>query len=264
MALKVLIIGKSGSGKTFSLGTLPPAETFVFAPDKKYPQLPPELGAPRQHYKFIPLQPNAIAEIKKNGWNPDWPIGKYVDLKNTNYMAINQIQIISRLLQGINSHRPGIHYVIIDTVTHGMFDSVMRRRDEKGYEKFTDFAGEFYDLVDMIPDLRDDLFVIFMAHDMPDGKDTDERCMQIPAGTLTKEKFKPESRFDEVLWANVVGAEDTAIYYLSTINNGLNTVRSRIGVFPGPRIPNDALYVTQCIRAYEFGTEKPEPKVINF
>ena len=55
MALKVLIIGKSGSGKTFGFGTLPPKETFYFSPDKKLPQT---VGiAPREAYKMILKQP---------------------------------------------------------------------------------------------------------------------------------------------------------------------------------------------------------------
>lgn len=262
MALKVLIIGKSGSGKTFSEGTLPPAETFVFAPDKKYPQLP-EGMAPRQYYKTVFKRPDAIEQMKKFGWDPNWKINEFIDLKATNYLPFNNMFLINRIIRGISANRPDIHYVAIDTVTHGLVHSVMEKANETGYDKFVKFAMELYDLIDIIPDLREDLFVFFYAHEMVDNTELGTRCMQIPAGKLTKEKIVPEARFDEVLWANVVNSNDTPMYYFSTVNDGSNTARSRLGVFPGPKIPNDALYVAQCIRAYEFGTEKPEPKVIN-
>jgi len=260
MALKALIIGKSGSGKTFGFGTLPWKETFYFSPDKKLPQT---TGiAPREAYKMILKTPDAIQQVKQFGWDKNFKISDHIDLKLTNFLPFNQMFLINRLIRGINDNRKDIHYVVIDTVTHGMFESVMHRRDEDNWGNFIDFAGEFYDMVDVIPDLREDLFVFFTAHDMEDGKDTGARCMQIPAGKLTAEKFKPESRFDEVLWANVIGGDQYARYYWSTQNNGLNTVRARVGVFPSPYISNDALYVAQCIRAYEYGTEKPEPKTV--
>lgn len=258
MALKAMIIGPSGTGKTFSLNTLPPAETFVFAPDKKYPQI----DAPRQHYRTVMKVPDALQQIMENGWNPDFKINEVLDLRQTNYLPTNNMRVIDRLLRGISANRKDIHFVVIDTITHGMVHSVMSRSDEEGYKKFNIFASEFYNIIDIIPDLREDLFVFFMAHDMVEDNETGRRCMQIPAGKLTQDKIRPEARFDEVLWAGVHATDNAVMYYLNTKNNGLNTCRARVGVFPGAKIPNDALYVAQCIRAYEYGTEKPEPKVI--
>ena len=72
---------------------------------------------------------------------------------------------ICALLKGVSAKRPEIKYIIVDDVSYTMSNEFFRRREESGYQKFSDIGGNMVDIIDTARSLRDDLTVIFMFHE---------------------------------------------------------------------------------------------------
>ena len=131
MAKMLLIIGEGGSGKTSSLKNLSPKEHFYIDCDKK--------------------------GLNYKGWKED-----YIEKKN--YFKTNDGETVAKLLQEISNNKPEFKYVTIDTINSIMIADEMKRMKGKSYNEWQDLAKCIFDLIDIVPDLRDDLTVIFIGH----------------------------------------------------------------------------------------------------
>jgi len=241
MAQKVLILGESGTGKSHSIQYLDPKTTFVICPDRK--ELPFK-GSKKLYF-------TVIGEDKQ------------IKYSKSNYVEINSMKEIRAKVKLIAEHRPDITDVIIDTVTYAMIESVMKEAKTKGYDKFTEFADELYQMINDIPNYRKDLFVWFMAHievESADGVKT--YSFKVPAGKLTREKIVPEGLFTVVLYTDCVMIENKPTYSFLTQNTGNNTGKTPEGMFPDIRIENNLKYVKECIQAYYNDEAPPEAKVV--
>src|ERR1035438_415419 len=184
MAQKLLILGSSGTGKSHSIKYLNPATTVVICPDRK--ELPFRGSA--QLYKTV----------YKEGTKE--PSGA-----KSNFIPVNTMKAVRNLVNLIAQKRPDIKTIVIDTITYAMIDSVMRELKTKGFDKFSEFADELYQLLNDIPNLRDDLTVVFMAHTENDSVDgVAVISFKIPAGKFTREKIVPEGLFTIVLYTDSV------------------------------------------------------------
>jgi hypothetical protein len=236
MARKVLIIGQTGTGKTWSAGTLDPASTIIICPDEK--------------------------ELPFRGWKQNWTlvkagatgeeIGKTLDkgasiIYTTNWKEINGIMIGC-------AKRAHIKTVILDTITFAQIQSFMDKATVTGYGKFTEMAAEVYNLMKKLDKLRDDLNVIIMAHsDTEDQYGIVKTKFAVPGGKLIGEKIKVEGMFTVVLETDVQFKDDGTTYHFITQNTGQNTAKSPAGMFEGLRIDNDLKAVLESIEAYENG-----------
>lgn len=133
-------------------------------------------------------------------------------------------------------------YVIDDSQYLMTFDSFSRAK-EKSYDKFTDFALRFYNLVQTaILETTDDTIVYFLHH--IDREDTG----YIKAKTLGKmldNQLTLEGMFAIVLLTEA----DEKKHYFVTQSNGMNPAKSPMGMFP-LKIDNDLAYVDKTIREY--------------
>lgn len=234
-ANKVLILGDSGTGKTTSVSTLDPKETFIICPDEK--ELP-----------FKGWKKNYKTSLSKNG---------KLDLQNTNFYQTTDVNVVKLLLQKISDEMPHIKVVLLDTITNLMISEYMGRIKEKGFEKFTDIALDTYSIFKMLNGLRDDLTVVIVSH-TEDNYDSDgvlKTSFKVPGGKLIGQNIKVESMFTTVLYTEVVSKGDESEYYFLTQNNGKNTCKSPKGMFDDIRIPNDLSYVIKCIEEFENGDE---------
>lgn len=244
MAEFILVNGGSGTGKSVAAFSLNPDKTVIICPENK----PLPFAGAKMKYKTI---------YDKNG---------YVDLEKSNYMPLNRVTVpngsggVYEALEFIDENRPEIKVVLIDTFTYAMVESVMRKIDVDNYKKFNEFAQEFYDLVKMIPKLRNDLFVIMTSHidEDLDFSGVRRTGFKTPAGKLTKQMLVPEGLFTVVLFAEVINKDGQAVHCFSTKNSGTNTCKSPDGMFPGMYIPNDYRFVMDCYYAYYFGKEQPK------
>lgn len=136
-----------------------------------------------------------------------------------------------------------IKRVIIDDAQYLMANEFMRRATERGFDKFTEIAQNFWSLVNEVKTLPDDTIVYFMAHIERDANGN-EKIKTI--GKLLDEKITVEGMFTIVLKTNVTDG----VYSFLTQNSGHDTVKSPIGMFPGYAIDNDLKYVDEKIRNY--------------
>lgn len=132
---------------------------------------------------------------------------------------------------------------VIDDAQYLMANEFMRRAMERGFDKFTEIAQNFWTLVNTVKDLPDDQVVYFLAHIERDANGN-EKIKTI--GKLLDEKITVEGMFTIVLKTNVTDGQ----YSFITQNSGHDTVKSPIGMFPSVVIDNDLKYVDEKIRNY--------------
>ena len=146
--------------------------------------------------------------------------------------------------------------IVIDDAQYLMANEFMRRSSEVGYQKFTDIANNFWTLITSVTDdLPFDVIVYFLMHtDMDDNGN--EKAKTI--GKLLDEKICIEGMSSIVLKTAV----KDGVYSFLTQNNGHDTVKSPLGMFPTYEIENDLKKVDTTIREYwdldipyEFSTE---------
>lgn len=139
--------------------------------------------------------------------------------------------------------KQGCKAIVIDDAQYLMANEFMRRATERGFDKFTEIAKNFWELVNDVKNLPSDVIVYFMAHIERDA-DGNEKIKTI--GKLLDEKITVEGMFTIVLKTNVTDG----VYSFLTQNNGHDTTKSPIGMFPSYAIDNDLHYVDEKIRNY--------------
>lgn len=232
MANKLLVTGYSGTGKTYSLRTLDPAETFIICPDEK---APPFKGW-RKNYTMI-----------------DPALGKFNPGIN-NYLKTTDWTKIKGAMSYVSAKRTDIKTIVIDTITYAMIGEFMEKAKTVGYAKFTEMGDNVYKTLKAIDGLRDDITVIVMAHtEVKQFNGIDRTVFGVPGGKLVQDVVKPEGMFAVIL-ETVVEKKGTDISYgFMTQNNTTNMAKSPDEMFDGMIIPNDMNEVLKAISKYEEG-----------
>ena len=144
----------------------------------------------------------------------------------------------------------GAKSIVIDDSQYLMADEFMRRAKENGFQKFTDIGKNYFDLISLVKTLPDDRIVYFLSHLTTDDQGR-ERCKTI--GKLLDEKITVEGLFTIVLKTQVKDGR----YYFSKQNNGMDTVKSPIGMFEDSLTENDLKIIDLTIREY-YNTEEEQ------
>ena len=208
MAKMLLIIGEGGSGKTSSLKNLSPKEHFYIDCDKK--------------------------GLNYKGWKED-----YIEKKN--YFKTNDGETVAKLLQEISNNKPEFKYVTIDTINSIMIADEMKRMKGKSYNEWQDLAKCIFDLIDIVPDLRDDLTVIFIGHTQTE----DDGFTRLLTNGRKLNKIGLEKYFNTVLLSK---AKDGEYIFETRANN--STARPPMDAFDELEIPNDITKVLEVIKDY--------------
>ena len=138
--------------------------------------------------------------------------------------------------------------VVIDDAQYLMAFEYMHRAKEKGFEKFTDIGANFFNLTQTAVALPDDKIIYFLFH-IERTKDGKEKCKTI--GQLLDEKITLEGLFTIVLKTVVLlDGNNQRQFCFATVNNGSDTVKTPMGMFTEPLIPNDLKAVDTVIREY--------------
>ena len=143
--------------------------------------------------------------------------------------------------------------IVIDDATYLMTGEFMRNAKVAGYQKFTDMAAIFNTLLMRAKELPDDVVVYFFGHSERDG-DGGEKFKTI--GKLLDEKVCVEGYFTIVLKTVVQDGR----YLFSTRNNGMDTVKTPLGMFNDALIENDLAAVDKTIREYYNIPVQPDSK----
>ena len=226
MAQGILIIADPGSGKSTSIETLDPQETFIINVANK--------PLPFKGWKKKYIQ-----------WSKDNPKG--------NLYGGSGAQQIEACLRYVNEKRPEIKTIIVDDFQYmssfEFFDAV----DEKGYEKFTRIGANLARIARLPKDLRDDLTVIFLTHSEETTDVEGKRKVKAKTiGKMVDEKLSLEGLFSIVLFGKVKKEKEGGVRYVfETQNNGENTCKAPRGMFNSLEIPNDLKLVKDSIILFE-------------
>ena len=199
MGVPVLIMGESGSGKTFSLRNFDPAEVGIFSVEKGR----------------LPFK------------------GDFRVKKRATYKDIGAI-----------FKDPKLKRYVIDDAQYLLVNELFDRAKEVGYQKYTDMAVSFRNLIHSINYLLPDDVIVYILH----HTETDSNTGRVKAKTVGKmidQYLTLEGCFDIVLLAETDGKE----HFFVTQSDGNTTAKSPYGMFP-EKIDNDLKSVDDAIRAY--------------
>lgn len=217
MSSLILIIGESGTGKSTAIETLDPAETFIIQ---------------------VVNKPLPFKGFKKN-----YPI-KTKD-NNGNRIVAKDYTWVLKALQTIELDK-SIKNIVIDDFQYILSTEYMSRAMERGYDKFTEMAQHYYQIIEMAQQMREDLNIIFLSH----NETKDDGTSKVKTiGKLLDDKITVEGLFTIVLNTRI----EDGNYYFETQNNGFNTSKSPKGMFEDLKIPNDLKYVIDKVNEYYGG-----------
>ncbi len=212
MAIPVMILGESGSGKTRSLKNLNPKETILIQPIKK------------------PLP------FRAKGWDKfDMTTKTGSVLRTDDYGLIKGICL--------NAHKKGVKQVIIDDAQYIMLNESLRRSDETGFRKFTDMAKGYVDLITTIANCESDLVVYFMTHTQTSE---DGKIIAKTVGKMIDQQVCLEGLFSIVLRCMVSDGN----HFFTTKTSGMDCVKTPEDMFESDQIENDLLNTTNAINEY--------------
>ena len=140
---------------------------------------------------------------------------------------------------------PKLKRYVIDDSQYLLVNELFDRAKEVGYQKYTDMAVNFRNLIHNVNYLLpDDVIVYFLHH-----TETDPDTGKVKAKTVGKmidQYLTLEGCFDIVLLASV----DSDGHWFITQSDGYTTAKSPEGMFPSMKIPNDLGSVDRAIRDY--------------
>jgi len=140
-------------------------------------------------------------------------------------------------------------YVIDDSQYLMAFD-FFNRAKETGYQKFTDLAVSFRNLIDFVIQRTPEDVIVYFLHHVETTEDGRIRAKTI--GKMLNEKLTVEGLFSIVLLCQA--SKDKHVFL--TQSEGYSTAKSPMEMFPA-EIDNDLKLVDQTIREYyELGGNK--------
>ena len=210
MAMPVLVIGRSGSGKTYSLKEFKKGEVSVISVEKGR----------------LPFKSDIqIARIPSHFGDEKISAGQ---LNSAKYAWIcNAIATAPT------------KSIVIDDSQYLLVNELFDRAYEKGYDKFVEMAAHFRNLIHSINEMDDDNKIVYFLHHSESDTDGREKVKTI--GKMLDEKLTIEGCFDVVLYC-----QDHKFF---TQANGQSTAKSPEGLFD-LEIPNDLKAVDTAIREY--------------
>lgn len=214
MSIATMILGQSGTGKTASLRNLTPSDVLLIQAVKK----PLSFRAP--------------------GWKPC----TRADPTGTTLVTDSAPVIVGAM------QRTKKTIIVIDDFQYILANEFMRRvlDQETGnaaFAKYNEIARHAWDILMAAGKLSDDTRVYILAHTQ---QDDNGHVKAKTIGKLLDEKITMEGLLTIVLRTAVINGQ----YLFSTQNNGLDTVKSPMGMFADEHIPNDLAAVDKAICEY--------------
>lgn len=221
------VCGHSGSGKSTSIQNLNPEETFIVS---------------------ITGKPLPFKGFKK----------KYTILKKEDTKYIGNLyksknsEDISKIFKLVSVTMPKIKQIIIDDANYLMSFEVMERANEKGWDKSTQIAKHYYDMLDSALNLRDDLAVVVLSHIENLGDTLNPQWKLKTAGKMLDTQLNVDGLFTYLLYTSVNQDETGRPQYKFRTNtlDGSDTCKTPLGCFSELYIDNDLKFVLDTIHKY--------------
>lgn len=216
MSTPVLIMGESGSGKSTSIRSLDPTETFIINVLNK----PLPFKGWKKLYKEKTEEEGSVCNIYNT------------DKASTIIASLNRINELTN-----------IKNVVIDDFQYVMANEFMTRALERGYDKFTEIAKNSWSIINTAINCRSDLIIYFLTHSDIDVRGK-TKCKTI--GKMLDEKITIEGMFTIVL--NSIVTDDG--YYFQTQSSDKYCSKSPLEMFDSKIIQNDLQFVSDKINEY--------------
>lgn len=215
MSIPVLIIGRSGSGKTYSIKNFKSDEVGVISVEKGR----------------LPFKSD-IKTIRVPKYEASADVNTYAQANAAKYSWI-----ISTI------KKAKAKSIIIDDSQYLLVNELFDRSAERGYDKYVQMAANFRNLIHAINDMEDENKIVYFLHHSELDADGREKTKTI--GKMLDEKLTVEGCFDIVIYC--------ADHKFYTQANGQSTAKTPEDMFP-LEIPNDLKAVDSAIREY-YGLE---------
>ncbi len=207
MSTAILVLGESGSGKTASLRNFEPSKTLLIQPARKP----------------LPFR------------SAQWREGK-----GGNIFVCSDAKRIVEVM-----HKAPHEVIVVDDWQYLLAMQFMARRNEKGFDKFTDIGGAGFDVLKAASELAPNKRVYIIAHtQVDDFGNTRIKTL----GRLLDDKIVPEGMFTIVLRTHVDAGSNR--YCFTTRNSGHDTVKTPMGMFESSEIENDLALVDKVVVDY--------------
>lgn len=219
----VMVLGPSGVGKSTSIKTLDADKTIII----------------NVLHKPLPFKGAK---------------GLYNKEKN-NLFSISDTAKVETYVRAINERRPECRHIVIDDATYLMRNEYFEKAQVKGYEKFTELARRFQQLLAACVAARDDLNIYLIMHSemVTSGGDIDSYKVAT-VGKMLEEKYNPMECVAMCLFADMKVENDAVKYgfYTNTtiIKERRIPAKTPDGMFNELFIPNDLAFVAQKMDEY--------------
>lgn len=224
MANNVILLGKTGTGKSTSIKGLDPKETIIIN----------ILG------KKLPFKGSSTLYNKEN----------------KNFFQVEEYTSLINLLISINEKAPHIKNIVVDDFAYIMRKEYFKRSKEQGYAKYTELATHTQQVINTCENMRDDINVFFIYHSediISDGIIVEYKVATI--GKLLDTQYNPLEVVPMVLYSNVkFDDEGKASYGFYTHRCVQNSIiipaKSPEGMFEEDFIPNDLGLIVKAMSEY--------------
>ncbi len=218
-----MIVGDTGTGKSRSIKTLNPDETFIINVMNK----PLSFAGSRTMY----------SKDKKNIHHTD----KYSE--------------IVQLIKGIVEKKPEIKNIVIDDLGYSMTTEFFERSKESGYGKFAEMGLHMQQILDTCKNIEREMNIALIFHEDDEssgGVKTKKKLKLI--GQMLDDKYTPLGIVSICLFTDVAFNDKGAAEYRFITNRALVDgvivpAKSPEGMFE-LTIPNDLNYVFEQIGKY--------------
>ena len=191
MGIPVFVMGRSGSGKTYSIKNFKADEVGVISIEKGRLPFKSDIKVMKIPNTFTSARDMAEVYRAKYSW-------------------------LMSVIEKAKSRS-----IVIDDSQYLLVNELFDRSFEKGYDKFAQMAANFRNLIHFINELdQEDKIVYFLHHT---ETDTDGREKAKTIGKMLDEKLTVEGCFDIVLYC-----QDHKFY---TQSNGQSTAKTPEGMF---------------------------------
>jgi hypothetical protein len=224
MANSAIILGKSGTGKSTSIKTLDPKETVVLN----------VLG------KRLPFKGSQ----------------SLYNAENKNLFQVEDSASTVAILKNIGEKALHVKTIIIDDMIYLMRKEYFARAKESGYNKYTELAQHFQQIVKTCEKLRSDLNVFFILHSEDVQSDKVTVGYKVSTiGNLIDQQYNPMEVVPMLLFSAVKYDEKGNAqygFYTHRFMQGSIEIpaKSPAGMFDEDFIPNDLGYVIKKINEY--------------
>jgi len=223
MANVVMLLGKTGTGKTTSIRTLNPEETIIIN----------VLG------KKLPFKgSNSLYNAEKK-----------------NLFRIEDYQQMINLLQACDK-QPHVKNIILDDCIYIMRKEYFKRAKESGYGKYTELAQHFQQIISTCEQMREDINVFMILHSEDVQSDKVIVGYKVSTiGQLIDNQYNPMEVVPMVLYSAIKFDEKgkpTYGFYTHATMEGMIQIPAKTPneMFDEDFIPNDLGAVVKAMNEY--------------